>query len=219
MNSSVECKLIFFTFETIYKQLLRHHSSLQDVDIAVHDIWRFLVCVIIFHVFLLAFAYRCIPYETFHLWYIFFIIRWTWTYANHSNSTSAFFSHTYLANPDAEKSKQDQAHIFLCTCCGSFRTLSDSCKFLSCLSVTFHWIFPSYSCAHMDRQLSETSNKICSFLRHIICKCCCLHIWILICWLSCIQDEAYNFHVCPCRVLWQDYSGLDMNLKLPMIFI
>ena len=108
---------------------------------------------------------------------------------------------------------------FLCTCCGSFRTLSDSCKFLSCLSVTFHWIFPSYSCAHMDRQLSETSNKICSFLRHIICKCCCLHIWILICWLSCIQDEAYNFHVCPCRVLWQDYSGLDINLKLPMIFI
>ena len=140
-----------------------------------------------------------------------------------------------------KKIMQNQAHIFLWICCGSFRIhlllamydsslsrlllvafnqrtwflpLSDRCKILSCLPVIFHWIFHNYSCTHIDRQLCATSYKICSWIRHRICKCCNLIIGTLMSWMSCIQDQIYVFHICLCGVLWQDYSELDINVTL-----
>ena len=47
--------------------------------------------------------------------------------------------------------------------------LSGCCKFFCCLVMAFHVIFANYSCTHIDKNLSVTSNKIFQYLHHRIC--------------------------------------------------
>ena len=61
--------------------------------------------------------------------------------------------------------------LFSCVCSQhlQYLLLSGCCKILSCMAMTFYWIFTNYLCTRMDKHLSATSNKICWGLYHIVC--------------------------------------------------
>ena len=65
-------------------------------------------------------THQCIAWHTQPLM-SFSVINKISTSVNNSNSTPVFFKHACHANPGAEKSELDQAHVFQYICCKNFQ--------------------------------------------------------------------------------------------------